>query len=158
MTAETKKGKYVYYRCTGFKGACGNAYVREERLSALLGAVIAPIQITAEIADDIAMALRASDTDAEQRRGARWETELRTIDVERTGLETGAFEPHVRARNSRNYLDFAVRFVGQRERKRNGGVSGTTFATGSFGRLRAALSNPALCKLFVFQRPHRIHS
>ena len=124
MTAETKKGKYVYYRCTGFKGACGNAYVREERLSALLGAVIAPIQITAEIADDIAMALRASDTDAEQRRGARWETELRTIDVERTGLETGAFEPHVRARNSRDYLDFAVRFVGQRERNRNGGEGG----------------------------------
>jgi hypothetical protein len=24
MTAEKKKGKYVYYRCTGFKGKCGN--------------------------------------------------------------------------------------------------------------------------------------
>ena len=24
MTAELKKGKYVYYRCTGFKGRCGN--------------------------------------------------------------------------------------------------------------------------------------
>jgi site-specific DNA recombinase len=24
MTAEKKKGKYVYYRCTGFHAACGN--------------------------------------------------------------------------------------------------------------------------------------
>lgn len=31
MTAERKKGKYVYYRCTGFKSACGNTYVREEQ-------------------------------------------------------------------------------------------------------------------------------
>ena len=51
MTAEMKKGKYIYYRCTGFKGACGNTYVREERLADLLGETIAPIQITPEIAD-----------------------------------------------------------------------------------------------------------
>ncbi len=44
MTAEIKKGKYVYYRCTGFKGRCGNAYVREERLAELLGDVIAPFR------------------------------------------------------------------------------------------------------------------
>lgn len=39
MTAERKKGKYTYYRCTGFKGACGNTYIREGRLSTLLGEV-----------------------------------------------------------------------------------------------------------------------
>ncbi len=50
MTAEMKKGRYIYYRCTGFKGACGNTYVREERLADLLGETIAPIQITPEIA------------------------------------------------------------------------------------------------------------
>jgi site-specific DNA recombinase len=68
MTAEKKKGKYVYYRCTGFKGACGNEYIREERLSELLGEVVKPIQITAEVGEDIATALRAVDGDAEQRR------------------------------------------------------------------------------------------
>jgi site-specific DNA recombinase len=68
MTAEKKKGKYIYYRCTGFKGDCGNEYIREERLSELLGGVVKPIQITAEIADDIAKAIRATDVDAEQRR------------------------------------------------------------------------------------------
>jgi hypothetical protein len=30
MTAEKKKGKYVYYRCTSHRGTCGNAYIREE--------------------------------------------------------------------------------------------------------------------------------
>jgi site-specific DNA recombinase len=68
MTAEKKKAKYVYYRCTGFKGACGNEYIREERLSELFGEVVQPIQITEEIAADIATALRATDHDAEQRR------------------------------------------------------------------------------------------
>jgi site-specific DNA recombinase len=68
MTAKKKKGQYVYYRCTGFKGACGNEYIREERLSNLLSKVVKPIQITSEITDDIAKALRATDHEAEQRR------------------------------------------------------------------------------------------
>jgi site-specific DNA recombinase len=53
MTAEKKKGKYIYYRCTGFHGACGNTYIREERLAELLGGVIQPVQITADIAESI---------------------------------------------------------------------------------------------------------
>jgi len=61
MTAEKKKGKYVYYRCTGFKGACGNAYIREEKLADLLGEVVKPIQITADVAEGIATAIRQSD-------------------------------------------------------------------------------------------------
>ena len=54
MTAERKKGKYTYYRCTGFHGRCGNAYVREELLADLLGDVVKRIQIPAELADWIA--------------------------------------------------------------------------------------------------------
>jgi site-specific DNA recombinase len=68
ITSEKKKGKYVYYRCTGYKGACGNTYVREERLADLLGDVIRPIQITPEIAEDIATGLRGIDHEAEERR------------------------------------------------------------------------------------------
>ena len=37
MTAERKKGKYVYYRCTGYHGGCDNTYIREEQLSDLFG-------------------------------------------------------------------------------------------------------------------------
>ena len=79
MTAEMKKGKYVYYRCSGYHGKCGNAYVRQERLAQLLGEVIRPIQISQEVADGIAMALRASDQDAEARRSE----DLRQLDQRR---------------------------------------------------------------------------
>jgi site-specific DNA recombinase len=65
MTAERKKGKYVYYRCTGFKGACGNVYIREEKLAVLLGDVIKPLQITPDVAADIATAIRQSEGDAQ---------------------------------------------------------------------------------------------
>jgi hypothetical protein len=79
MTAERKKGKYVYYRCTGFKGKCGNTYIREELLAALLGEVVTPIQISPEVADGIASALRATDVDTEQRRS----TGLQQLDQRR---------------------------------------------------------------------------
>jgi hypothetical protein len=71
ITAEKKKGKYVYYRCTGFRGACGNTYVREERLVDLLGAVVKRIEIPAEIAESIAADIRDGAGALEQeRRGA----------------------------------------------------------------------------------------
>src|SRR6478609_6281426 len=79
MTAERKKGKYVYYRCTGFKGKCGNTYIREERLADLLGDVVTPVQISPEVAEGIATALRATDADAEERRV----TSLQQIDQRR---------------------------------------------------------------------------
>ncbi len=33
MTAEIKKGRYVYYHCLGAKSVCGRPYIREERLT-----------------------------------------------------------------------------------------------------------------------------
>ena len=68
ITAEQKKGKYVYYRCTGYHGACGNTYLREEQLVRLLGSVVTPIQIPCEIADDIAGALQSTEADNERHR------------------------------------------------------------------------------------------
>jgi site-specific DNA recombinase len=70
MTAERKKAKYVYYRCTGFTGTCGNVYIRQEKLADLLGGVIKPIQITEDVAEAIANALRTSEGDAESQRQA----------------------------------------------------------------------------------------
>jgi hypothetical protein len=52
------------------KGPCGNTYIRQEKLGDLLGDVIKPIQITEDVARDIAQALRASDCDAESQRAA----------------------------------------------------------------------------------------
>lgn len=32
LVAEIKKGKYIYYHCTGARGKCGEPYLRQERL------------------------------------------------------------------------------------------------------------------------------
>jgi site-specific DNA recombinase len=80
MTAEKKKGKYIYYRCTAFHGACGNTYIREERLAELLGGVIKPIQITTEVAEGIAKSLRATDQETAKRRAS----DLRQLDQRRS--------------------------------------------------------------------------
>jgi len=68
LTAERKKQKYTYYRCTGFRGACGNACIREERLADLLGGVVKRIEIPAELANWIAEGLRDSQRELEQTR------------------------------------------------------------------------------------------
>jgi site-specific DNA recombinase len=66
MTAERKKGKYTYYRCTAFHGRCGNAYIREERLAQLLGGVVNTIQLRERIAKAITVRFHASQAELEQ--------------------------------------------------------------------------------------------
>jgi len=46
ITAEMKKGKYVYYHCTNFRGECDNSYIRQEALADRLADVIKQIQIS----------------------------------------------------------------------------------------------------------------
>lgn len=69
MTAELKKGRYVYYHCTGFKGRCGNTYIRQETLSTLLGTTVHAIQLPADVADNLAASLRQADDQLECDRG-----------------------------------------------------------------------------------------
>jgi hypothetical protein len=45
VTAEMKKGKYTYYRCTGHRGKCDLPYFREEDLAQRLGSVLKDIHI-----------------------------------------------------------------------------------------------------------------
>ena len=49
ITAERKKGKYVYYRCTGYRGRCATPRFREEEISAKLGEVLKGIHIPDEV-------------------------------------------------------------------------------------------------------------
>ena len=84
MTAERKKGKYVYYRCTHYHGPCGNTYIREERLADLLGEVVERIQIPADLADWIAEGLRDTQGEAEQIRRAS----VTTLTQRRRGVQT----------------------------------------------------------------------
>jgi hypothetical protein len=64
ITAERKKGKYVYYHCTNFHGGCENTYIREVRLAELLGNAVSAIEIPEGVAADLAAAMRACDDDA----------------------------------------------------------------------------------------------
>jgi hypothetical protein len=68
MTAEQKKGKYVYYRCTGFKGRCGNTYIREEALSKLLGSTVQAVQLPPDVAESLARCLKDADGQMERER------------------------------------------------------------------------------------------
>jgi DNA invertase Pin-like site-specific DNA recombinase len=49
VTAEIKKEKYVYYRCTGHRGKCELPYFREEDLGNRLGQVLKDIHIPDDI-------------------------------------------------------------------------------------------------------------
>jgi site-specific DNA recombinase len=56
VTAELKKDRYTYYRCTGYRGRCALPYFREERLGERLGQVLKDIHIP----DDVLAQLRRS--------------------------------------------------------------------------------------------------
>lgn len=45
VTAEFKKQKYTYYRCTGYRGKCDLPYFREEVMAERLGQVLEAIRI-----------------------------------------------------------------------------------------------------------------
>jgi site-specific DNA recombinase len=49
VTAEIKKQKYTYYRCTGYRGPCDLPYMREEVLGARLGKIMKDIFIPGSV-------------------------------------------------------------------------------------------------------------
>lgn len=49
VTAEIKKERYTYYRCTGFRGKCGLPYFREDELGERLGQILKDIHIPGNI-------------------------------------------------------------------------------------------------------------
>ena len=57
MTAELQKGKYIYYRCSGYRGKCETPYFREEEMSRKPGAVLKDIYVTDEALSRIAESL-----------------------------------------------------------------------------------------------------
>ena len=65
-TAEIKKGQYIYYHCTGYRGACGNTYVREEELARLLGNAVQQIRMPTGLAERAVAALHESQGDKEK--------------------------------------------------------------------------------------------
>ena len=60
ITAEIKKGRYVYYHCTGHKGKCPGPYIREEDLGRLLGETLKAVRIDEDVLEWLVEALRTS--------------------------------------------------------------------------------------------------
>ena len=57
VTAELKKGKYVYYRCSGYRGKCALPRFREQEIADKMAHVLEHVQIPEEIARAIEMSL-----------------------------------------------------------------------------------------------------
>ncbi len=66
LVAEEKKGKYVYYHCTGNRGKCGEPWVREEELSRQFGEVLRDLHFEPEILEWVRDTLRASHADEKE--------------------------------------------------------------------------------------------
>ncbi len=62
VTAEVKKGRYVYYHCTGYRGKCDLPYFREEDLSQRLGQVLKDIYIPDSVLSDLRQSLADDQT------------------------------------------------------------------------------------------------
>ncbi len=66
FVGELKKGRYVYYHCTGFKGDCGERYVREEVLEEKFREALARLKFGEDELIWLKEALR--DSHADQRK------------------------------------------------------------------------------------------
>ena len=63
MVAGKQKGTYVYYHCTGNRGKCGEAWVREEEISRQFGEALQDLHFDGEILAWVRDALRSSHAD-----------------------------------------------------------------------------------------------
>jgi site-specific DNA recombinase len=63
IVGEIKKQRYVYYHCTGFKGRCGEPYVREEIIEQQFTDLLGRFKFDDEILEWVREALDASHAD-----------------------------------------------------------------------------------------------
>ncbi len=84
VTADMKKGKYVYYRCTHNKSNCKEKPVNESDLAAMLGAPLKDLVLTRERVEWILEEMKGHLEEGSQRRSAA----LRQMNKDRKELET----------------------------------------------------------------------
>lgn len=63
LTAEIKKGQYIYYHCTGYKGKCNQPYLRQEALEKELEILLNSIEISEEVQALVLQSLKESMAD-----------------------------------------------------------------------------------------------
>ena len=63
LVGEIKKGRYIYYHCTGYKGKCPEPFVREEILEANFASLLKKLRFDGEFFRCVSQALRESHVD-----------------------------------------------------------------------------------------------
>lgn len=66
LVGELKKGRYVYYHCTGYKGKCGEPYVREEVIAEKFADVLGALHFGDDVLSWVTKALRESHSDEQK--------------------------------------------------------------------------------------------
>src|SRR3984893_17426511 len=61
MVGEVKKGRYVYYHCTGYRGKCPEPYTREEILEQQFASVLRDLVVPTAVITWLQSELVASD-------------------------------------------------------------------------------------------------
>ena len=82
VTAEVKKEKYVYYRCSGGRGPCALPRFREPEIAERLGHVLQDVHVPPNVAQRIEASLQRAQADnggVTAREGARLTRELDTL-------------------------------------------------------------------------------
>ncbi len=86
VTAELKKGKYVYYRCSGYHGKCGLPRFREEQISEKLGEVLKGICIPDDVVARITGALKHDQDNMQQNSKAQRERLAQRLEAIRSRM------------------------------------------------------------------------
>ena len=63
MVGEVKKGRYVYYHCTGYKGKCPEPYTREAALEGQFADALSCLALDPDVLEWVTTALRQSHQD-----------------------------------------------------------------------------------------------
>jgi site-specific DNA recombinase len=63
LTTELQKGKYIYYRCTGYRGKCGQPYLKQEVFEQYFESLLSNIHVSDATQELILQGLRESMKD-----------------------------------------------------------------------------------------------
>lgn len=115
ITAEIKKGKYVYYHCTNGKGKCDQEYVKEERLDELLAELVRAVQIDQDAVNWIVQALQSSASEEREFRQKETDRLQRQVDSLQSRLD-GAYIDKLDGTIDEGYwLDLSTKWRGEQD-------------------------------------------
>ena len=154
MVAEIKKGRYVYYHCTGGKGTkCPEPYTREERLSSELTTVLRELVVPKPITDWLRVAFAQSDVT--ETRARQQALQIAQQEFDRIGHRIEAmYLDKLDGRVSASFFDEKAAQWREEQIKLQRRISDLKTAGSSFDQALCAIKQTsALYKTFPSQQP-----